>query len=351
MRVLLPFLLLVVPAAARAQRWIPQPTGATAEFRALGAAGERVVWAAGRGGTYTRTFDGGRTWRTDTVPGATRLFFTGVHVVDRDTVILLGTDFDGGAARIVRTTNGGRTWTTTWELVKAGVFMDAMAFWDAQRGIAFGDPVDSAFVVLITDDGGRTWHQVPKGRLPAPQPNEAAFAASGQALAVHGLADAWIVTGGGATARVLRTNDRGTSWSAVETPLAANQSTGLFGQAWGAAGAGWAVGGNHQTPREGGDNVLRTTDGGSTWTVVGSSAPAGVRYGVAVVESGASPILVAVGPSGTGWSRDGGASWTRIGAPDDPVEGFNSVRATPAGAVWAAGTQGRVARLDRLPGR
>ena len=55
--------------------------------------------------------------------------------------------------------------------------------------------------------------------------------------------------------------------------------------------------------------------------------------------------LVAVGPSGLGYSLDDGSSWTAI----DTV-GYNTVAPAADGLAWVAGTEGRVVRLA-IPGR
>jgi photosystem II stability/assembly factor-like uncharacterized protein len=80
-------------------------------------------------------------------------------------------------------------------------FWDAMAFWDKDNGILFGDPVKGSFQVYVTSDGGASWHEVAAKGLEA-MPNEGAFAASGTCLTVAGANDAWIATGGSATSRV-----------------------------------------------------------------------------------------------------------------------------------------------------
>jgi hypothetical protein len=54
---------------------------------------------------------------------------------------------------------------------------------------------------------------------------------------------------------------------------------------------------------------------------------------------------VAVGPTGTGYSIDGGESWHRLG-----TTGFNAVGFAKPGAGWAVG-DGVIARFEgRLPG-
>ena len=315
-------------------------SGLTTEIRGLHAADSAVVWAGARNGWYARTADGGRSWTADTVPGAGPLFFVDVHAVNAESAYLLGQHFEGGLARIYKTVDGGATWTVQFESTHPDIFLDGLAFWTAERGLAFGDPIEGAFVMLRTDDGGATWDRVAPQRIPAPLPGEAAFAASGTAITVHADRLAWIVTGGGPIARVLLTTDAGHTWAAADTPLAGGRTAGLFAVAFRDALNGLAVGGDYTRPEGVDDNVMVTRDGGRTWTLAGRAEPAGVRWGLAVVPGAGT--WIAVGPSGVGTSRDG-HTWIALDAP-----GFNTVTAAGPAAVWAAGGDGRVARL-RLP--
>ncbi len=321
-------------------QWLLQSSGTDAEFRGLSAVSDSVVWAAGRDGAFARTVDGGATWEADTVAGATDLFFIDVHAIDDSTAILLGTSFDGGRAGIYRTTDGGDTWVQRYANSSPGVFFDGMAFWDALNGVAFSDPVDGSFLIVTTADGGASWEPVPAQNIPPPLPGEAGFAASGTAISVAGDSHVWIGTGGGAFARVLMSSDRGRSWTVAETPLPANASTGIFGLAFRDPLNGVAVGGNYQAPGDSSSNVLRTRDGGVSWSLVGRSRPNGVRYGAVYARAGDGWALVAVGPSGWGYSADDGATWTFL----DNLS-YNTVAAAPSGLVWAAGVDGRIARF------
>ena len=333
----------VAPAVPAAAQWLPQRSGTTAELRALVAVSARVAWAGGKGGVFTRTVDGGASWRADTVPGATGLFFIGVAAVDADTAWLAGTSFADSIpdARVYRTVDGGRSWTLQWRSTRPGIFLDGIRCWDTRRAVAFGDALDGRLLLLVTADGGASW------RTPASAPpalaGEAGFAASGTALAVIGGAAsrgrAWVGTGGGARARVYRTEDGGWSWLAAATPLPAGRTSGIFGVAFGDAEHGVAVGGEYTHPRAAsGSNVVSTSDGGRTWRVMGEAKPAGVRYGVAWAH-GTGPAVVAVGPSGSGYSIDGGRTWT----PVDTVA-YNTVAFAGGAAGWAAGPHGRIAR-------
>jgi photosystem II stability/assembly factor-like uncharacterized protein len=325
-------------------RWTEQSSGTTVEFRGLSAAGPNVVWAAGRNGTYGRTVNGGETWTSGTVAGASELFFIDVHAVDANTAYLLGTHFDGGLAKIYKTTDGGAVWIEQYRDTTPGVFFDGMAFWDPESGIAFSDPVADGFLIVTTDDGGTTWTRVPPEAIPPPLRGEAGFAASGTAIAVYGDSSVWIGTGGGPVGRIYRSTDRGRTWSVSETLIAAGPTSGIFGITFWDADNGVAVGGDHTRPQDATDNVARTRDGGRSWTLVGRAQPAGVRWGITHATGHGGPILVATGPSGWGYSSDAGATW-QVG----DTLGFNTVTAAPAEAtLWLAGTQGRVARL-RFP--
>jgi len=59
----------------------PQTSGTTQLLIAVSPVDSRVVWAAGAGGTYVVTTDGGETWTAAVVPGAESLQFRDVYGV------------------------------------------------------------------------------------------------------------------------------------------------------------------------------------------------------------------------------------------------------------------------------
>ena len=317
-----------------AQRWTPQAADSSTEYRGLHAVSSQVAWAAGRGGAWAQTTDG-QHWRTGRIRGAEQLFGVDVHAWDARRAVVLATHFDGGVARIYRTENGGASWRPVFEDARPGAFWDGLAFLDASRGVAFGDPVNGAFALATSGDGGRTWALVPGDSLPRPLPDEAAYAASGTAITARG-GTVWIGTGGGRVARVLRSTDGGRRWSAAETPLPGGAGGGIFGLAFRDSRRGVAVGGNFQRASASDGNLAVTTDGGRTWRRLRNTGLVGVQYGVTHVAAGS---YVSTGPGGSFQSDDDGATWRRISS-----EGFNtSTFAGSLSAGWAAGTGGRVA--------
>jgi photosystem II stability/assembly factor-like uncharacterized protein len=322
-----------------APTWIVQTSGVTATLRGVSAVSDRVAWASGSGSTVLRTADGGATWTPLTVT-TERLDFRDVDAITADSAYVLSIG-NGPASRIYKTADAGATWTLQYTADDPRAFLDAMAFWDADHGIAVGDSIDGQFCILTTENGGREWTRVPASALPAALPNEGAFAASGTNVAVFGDSHAWFGTGAAAKARVLRTADRGRTWRIAETPLVAGETSGIYSVAFRSPQRGIVVGGNYRTEAEAVDNIAATSDGGVTWTLVNDRGLSGFRSVVAYVPSIGPPALIAVGPAGADMSIDDGVTWSRMDGP-----GFHTFSFAPGRRVgWGAGGRGAIARL------
>ena len=318
-------------------RWTPQTSGVTARLRGVSAVNEQVAWASGSGSTVLRTTDGGATWKKLTVTSET-LDFRDVDAMDAQTAYVLSIG-NGPASRIYKTTDAGATWTMQFKSDDQKVFLDAMSFWDADHGIVFGDSVDGQLYILLTDNGGRTWTRVPPSSLPPALENEGAFAASGTNIALFGKTHAWIGTGAGAKARVLRTADRGRSWQVADTPLGAAQSAGIFSIAFRDQKHGVVAGGDYRKEQDAVDNLAITGDGGITWKLV--KGLSGFRSVVAYVPGAKKPALVALGPAGGDYSLDDGQTWSRLEGP-----GFDTFSFAPRKSTgWAAGANGALGKL------
>lgn len=316
-------------------RWTMQTSGVNVRLRGVSAVSERVAWASGAGATVLRTVDGGTTWQKLNVTDEA-LDFRDVNAIDADTAYVLSIG-NGPTSRIYKTTDAGKTWQLQFKNEDPKAFLDAMSFWDANHGIAFGDSVDLQFYILTTDNGGRTWSRVPTTNLPAALGNEGAFAASGTNIAIFGKTHAWIGTGASAKSRVLRTSDRGRTWQVAETPLASGGSAGIFSIAFRDAQHGVIAGGDYKKEQEAVDNLAVTSDGGITWTLV--KGLSGFRSVVAYVPG--TKTLIALGPSGGDYSVDDGKTWTPITGPG--FDTFSFVPGKPLG--WGAGAQGIIGRL------
>jgi photosystem II stability/assembly factor-like uncharacterized protein len=329
--------------------WDAQASGTTAPLRGVHAVSDAVAWASGAGGTVLRTTDGGATWRRVGIPDTDSLDFRDVAAVDSLTAYAMSAgEGERGRARIYKTTDGGRTWAIVLSDSTRGTFFDAISFWDRDRGVAVSDPVGGRFVVVVTEDGGRTWRRPAATGMPPARPGEAAFAAGGAALAIQPPAHVWFVTGGTPGSRVFRSDDAGRTWVAYDVPQVAPQaaSAGLFAIAFRDPQNGVAVGGDYTRPRDGGRGILVTPNGGVTWLGNGSEPARGYWSGLSAVPGAKGGRFVAVGGPGTAVTRNQGESWTRV----DSVA-YNGVSFATPNAGWAVGDSGRVARWKRAAPR
>jgi photosystem II stability/assembly factor-like uncharacterized protein len=318
---------------------IPQVSGTTALLQAVSAVDSEVVWVSGHQGTYARTTDGGATWHAAVVPGADSLQFRDVHAVSADTAYLMSAG-NGELSRIYKTTDGGASWQLQFTSHEPKAFYDCMAFWDSNHGIAMSDEVGGHFPIVATADGGQNWKPISPAALPSALPGEGSFAASGSCVAARAPGTAWIGTGNSTTARVLRTTDRGRSWTAVATPLPSAEGVGIASVSFRDDKHGVVMGGSMMDTSSRTDDVAFTSDGGRSWTAVGRAPFPSAIYGGSYVPGARVPTLVAVGPGGAAASLDDGRNWV----PVDTAAYWSVGFASPTSG-WVVGPRGRIKRL------
>jgi photosystem II stability/assembly factor-like uncharacterized protein len=326
-------------AAPKSYAWQLTPTGSTARFRGLTAVSERVAWVSGSQGTVLRTVNGGATWQNVSPPGTAALQFRDNEAFDADHAVILSIGDTPDSFRIYVTADGGQHWALTFVNTEPTAFYDCMTFFDRKRGLALSDPPDGQkFRIIATSDGGYHWRVVDPAGMPNALPGEFAFAASGQCITSDHGHRAWFGTGGGAQARVFRSDDRGETWQVSPTPIRSGPTAGIFALAFRGQRHGLAVGGDFVTPTASPDNFALTRDGGASWQLV-PGAPPEYRSGATWVNG---HTAIAVGPSGSDVSRDGGHTWQRFDSGS-----FDTVDCAHPNACWASGEQGRVAYLVR----
>lgn len=321
--------------------WELRPTGVDAQFRGLDVVRQDQVWLAGSGGTVLRTVDGGEVWQDVSPAAANGLELRDVEAFDARHAVVLAIG-PGEDSRIYRTNDGGQSWRETFVNDDPNAFYNCTAFFDRRHGLTVGDPVDGKFAVLETDDGGRSWQKQSGARMPAAIGGEFNFAASGTCLVAGPGGRAWFASGGTA-ARVFRTDDHGHSWNVHDTPVAPGASAGIYSLGFDGPWHGLAVGGDYTAPDRSDDATAVSDDGGQSWQLVDAGhAPGGYRSGSAWLRPFwglGMPIGLAVGPTGSDVSFDGGWSWH----PFD-TGSFDSVDCA-AGTCWSSGPDGRAARL------
>lgn len=326
--------------------WQQSVVDASQNFRGLDAVDRRTAWVTGGSGSgkVFRTTDGGKSWDDVTPAGAEGLLFRDVEARSAEVAVVL-TIGEGDASRIYRTTDGGASWDAVFVNDDPAAFYDCIAFYpDGRRGLALSDPVDGKFRILSTLDAGRTWTVLSSAGMPEAQ-GEAGFAASGDCLVTAGRT-AYFGSGGDAS-RVFRSDDYGLTWTATDSTIPPGPAAGVFALAFKTPHQGIAVGGDFSDPADGTDAVAVTRDG-TTWKNAGDLTH--LAEDVVYLPSHGHP-LVATGEGttaedetvmGTSISTDGGRTWKRISDT-----GFHTLDCTRDGSCWAAGGNGRVARIAR----
>lgn len=318
----------------------PQTSGTTARLIGVNAVNQKVAWVSGTEGTFAVTTDGGDTWRSGVVPGAEGLQFRDVEGVSAKEAYLLsiGTGTD---SRIYHTTDGGRTWELQFQNTNPDAFYDCFAFWTPNRGFAFSDGANGRFPVLRTTDG-ETWQDI-GDHLPAAEPGEASFAASGTCTAAQGGKRGWIGTGG-PEARILATTDGGETWTAYPTPIvqgAPEGASGIFTIDFRDPFHGILAGGDLVRESEVLPNVARTSDGGVTWELA-TPFPFGNVFGLSYVNKAGLPAVFAVARGGVAWSPDEGETWNELPGFLD----YWAVSFANQHAGWMVGGEGRIVRIS-----
>jgi len=335
----------------------PQNSGTTQLLIAVSPVNSRVVWAAGTGGTYVVTTDGGETWKAAVVPGAEKLQFRDVQGVSDKVAYLLSVPSTTGTTdfRIYKTVDGGTTWTIEFENQLQNAFYDCFAFWTPDRGIAHSDSVNGVFPDIRTTDG-TTWQSI-SGNMPPALPGEASFAASGTCVATQGGRNAWIATGGSTIARILATRDGGDTWNAYDTPLVSSASAGAvtvaFRDPWNGIVGGGDLAANNSA------DMATSNDGGKTWQLTKKPPVKGAIFCLSYLhghgdvkegdDHGGRMVVITAETepnftSGSAaWTPDEGRTWFKL---PKTVSGYWAVAFASPKAGWFVGNGGNILKIS-----
>lgn len=334
----------------------PQNSGTTQLLISVSPVNSRVVWAAGTGGTYVVTTDGGEHWKAAVVPGAESLQFRDVHGVSDEVAYLMSIGSNTTDFRVYKTTDGGATWTIEFTNETVNAFYDCFAFWTPNRGVTHSDSVNGVFPDIRTTDG-TTWLSI-AANMPPALSGEASFAASGTCIAAQGKSNAWIATGGSTIARILATIDGGNTWTAYDTPLVSSPSAGAISVAFRDPAHG-IVGGGDLASNASADTAT-SDDGGQTWILTTKPPVQGAIFCLAYVrgdrpgereEAGqehdhAVVITTETEPdfsSGeAAWTPDEGRTWFQLPG----VSGFWAVGFANPEAGWFVGNNGQILKIS-----
>ena len=319
----------------QSQTLIPLASGKNTSLRGLSVVDETVAWASGSMGWTARSINGGKTWIWKQIPGYENLDFRDIEAFSANRALLLSA---GTPAVILLTTDGGSVWKEVYRNDSPEIFLDGMDFWDADRGLIYGDPIKSKLVLLKTSNGGVNWENISQNNTINLMVGEASFAASGTAIRCDSKGNTWIATGG-SKSRIFYSSDYGNSWKVNDCPIIQGKSsTGPFSIAFYTKKIGIAVGGDYLIDSSRVNNLILTRNSGKAWLKPFSST-FGYRSAVEYVSK---LRLIATGPGGTDISNDGGKTWTNLSKI-----GYHTVRKAKSGKlVLLTGSDGRIASFS-----
>lgn len=329
--------LLLAPFFCTAQSYSIKPLNehTKTSLRGLSVVSDQVTWVSGSNGAVGKTIDGGITWKWVNPKGYGKIDFRDIEAFDDKQAIIVGI---ASPAYILKTVDGGETWTENYKNVDSAIFLDGLGFWDKNRGIIFGDPINDKMQLLKTVDAGKSWQDISKSLKINLTKGEASFAASGTTIKTLPGGKTWIATGG-TVSNIYFSLNYGQTWQVFKCPILQGEgSTGPFSIDFLNEKTGIVVGGNYLKDKENSNNVLLTNDGGKNWKKPASPV-LGFRSAVTYINA---KILIAAGTSGVDISTDGGQHWKQISD-----KSFNAVQKAKKGtAVLLAGNNGVIYQLD-----
>jgi photosystem II stability/assembly factor-like uncharacterized protein len=329
----------------------PQNSGTKELLIAVSPVNDRVVWAAGTGGTFVLTTDGGKTWKTGVVKGAKGLQFRDVQGVSDKVAYLQSIGNFAYDFRIYKTVDGGASWTMQFRNQTPGAFYDCFAFWGPNRGISHSDSVNGVFPDIRTADG-TTWQSI-SSNMPPALAGEASFSSSGTCVATQGTNNAWIATGGSSIARILATTDGANTWSAYNTPIVSSPSAGAFTVDFRDASNGIVGGGDLDPSDPDNARTAISGDGGQTWTLTNAPPVTGAIFGLSYVrklgpcktalcQDVAHYVVVTADSGGAAWTPDEGTTWYVLPG----VTGAWAVAFADPGFGWLVGRNGQITKIS-----
>lgn len=326
MKKFLLYVLLTSPLWVSAQFWTEKATGFATPDRTLysiSIVDANVIWASEYDNItldytikgYTLSTDGGNTWTSGTIDLGVAvpndLGISSISAVSATTawVSVYPIYADTSAGGIWKTTDGGTTWTKQTSALFSNLtdsYANFVHFWDANNGIAAGDPESGEFEIYTTNDGGANWVRVDGANIPDPDVAgeygyENRYAVSGNTI--------WFGTDLG---RIFKSDDKGLTWVAYNTD---STDFGLDRFTFSDTNKGLLMTYNPI-------NLYSTTDGGATWNPVSTTGTV-FNTDIAYIP-GTSTVISAssANPLGSSYSTDDGVTWTTIDGVSHGVMSF-----------------------------
>ena len=308
---------MIVSQAAFSQSWlqiatIPAPLF---DINSIAVVDANVIWVCGTTGNVRLSTNGGFNWVSAST-GLPSGDLYGISAIDASNC-WVGT----ATGSIYRTTNGGSSWTL--QIAVAGSFINGIKMFSSTHGVYTGDPTGSGqpYQNRSTFNGGANWVLAPNSPLAG---NE------------FGVINAWDwvdttnfwigsanLTPNATSTKIYKTTTgfNGT-WSFANVS-GTGGTAGLYYQAIAFANATSGMAASN------GSNIVKTTDGGNTWTAV--TNPAGTTTFAAInmngLKDGSNTIRIILSETAATKcfrTTNYGSTWTQETLP--PIANSNGVQ-------------------------
>ena len=234
------------------------PSGA--DINSIAVVDQNIIFVAAKGNFLYRTLNGGTTWELKNTGLAASGDLYGISAIDSLNCWVGWLSATQSPASIYRTTNGGTSWQLQWTL--AGSFPDGIKMFTPDYGIAIADPTATGqpYQFRYTTNGGNTWNLSPTSPIAT---NEYGI------INAFDFVDTNIIWVGSAN-----TNVSGTTCKIYRTTNGINGTwlnTAVSGKGGSNGVAYQAIAftdKNNGLSGSSGSDIVKTTDGGVTWTVV-----------------------------------------------------------------------------------
>lgn len=289
-----------------------QISGTTNQLYSISAVSEMIGWAAGSAATVRKTTDGGVTWTNATGTGITGSVYN-INALDANTAFCTTSP---SATFIYKTTNGGTTWSQVF--TQSEGFIDAIQMISQTDGYALGDPVGGKWTLLKTTDAGNNWT-----RMSTEPPQINSEAGWNNSLCIKG-SNIWFGTN---ATRVYHSTDLGLTWTYGSTTGTVNSYAIHYN--------------NSSTGMAGGNGLVISTNGGTSYTQITSPGTTGYVNGIE--------------GSGTEWwsirsganiyrSTNAGINWIIFHIQTGTV--FQDIDLDPSNKGWAVGSGGTIVKMS-----
>ncbi len=274
---------------------------------------DNVAWATGYDGVnpnlnvqrFSSTSDAGATWTAGNIDvGNSALGISNISGVSATTAyVAVYPTAAGQQGGVWQTTDTGANWTrqTGAAFNSAASFANIVHFFNANDGVAIGDPASGFWEIYVTTNGGASYTRMPSANIPAPVTNEVGYLAQYTYLGNN----IWFTTSAG---RVYHSADKGINWSVFQSPLSDFGGTALSGDITFSTASKGLI-------QDNSGNLFITQNAGATWNTVTISGT-GFPYGGAIAYVPGSNRVVSTGGdttfAGTSFSTDNGTTWTNV---------------------------------------